>query len=213
MVLGYICLILAFCILVDYGYYVRVFLIFLVSPILARVYRIRTENDLYKPMTLRGIVLPIDLDLHLHMNNARYARECDFGRMEWWFASGLARSSRKLKTGLVVAAINMRFRRSLTLFQRFNVQTRLLCWDEREMYLEQRIVKPADGFVAAVAYVKMSTVGKASVDELFIDMFGRAYQSRPPPPEVVPWMESIDLSKKALRPVHQPYINDIQHTI
>lgn len=200
MALEYICLALVFFIVVDYGYYVRVFLIFLASPIIARVYKMKTENDLYKPMKLRGIVLPIDLDLHLHMNNARYARECDFGRMEWWFVSGLVKSSRKLKTGLVVAAISMRYRRSLTVFQRFNVQTRLLCWTEKDMYLEQRIVK-TDGFIAAIAYVKMSTVGKASVDELFMDMFGRTFYSRPPPPEIVPWMESISLSKKALRPI------------
>ena len=42
----------------------------------------------------------------------------------------------------VVVAETILFRRSLTLFQRFEIETRIVGWDERAFLLEQRFLRP-----------------------------------------------------------------------
>jgi hypothetical protein len=52
----------------------------------------------------------------------------------------------------VVASQTITYRKSLRLWQRFEVETRILGYDERAVYLEQRFV--AGGEIYARAYVK-----------------------------------------------------------
>ena len=43
-----------------------------------------------------------DLDFNLHMNNARYFRELDFGRIDFWMRSGLYGAIKDLKSNAYV---------------------------------------------------------------------------------------------------------------
>jgi acyl-CoA thioesterase FadM len=52
--------------------------------------------------------------------------------------AGLARKLRQQGWYPVVVAQTIRFRRSLTLFQTFTIETRVLGWDEKAFVLEQR---------------------------------------------------------------------------
>ena len=157
------------------------------------------KDDLYKKYKLLGIVLPNDLDLYLHMNNSRYTRECDFGRMHVWFNSGMCGAVMKLKAKVVVSAISVRYRRPLALLQLYHVTTQLLCWDHDAMYFEQGLVT-RDGFIAAIVLVKMAVRGSTPTDLVATMFNGVKQESRQPSPELVAWKESITLSSKRLRP-------------
>lgn len=54
---------------------------------------------------------------------------------------------------LTVAASSIRFRRSLELFQKVVLKTRVLFWDEKAFYMEQRFVDE-EGFVYAIVLTK-----------------------------------------------------------
>ncbi|MEM9744187.1 MAG: thioesterase family protein [Pseudomonadota bacterium] len=85
-------------------------------------------------------VLPHDLDLFGHMNNGRYLQIMDVARAEWMLRSGVFRCMREHQWTAVLGGNMTRFRRSLRLWQRYAVSSRLVCWDERWFYFEHRFV-------------------------------------------------------------------------
>ncbi|KAA6463144.1 thioesterase [Acidobacteria bacterium AB60] len=101
---------------------------------------------------LRLRVWPNDIDLNLHLNNARYLSWMDYGRVHLLARTRLL--SHILRAGWtpLVGAVWMTYRRSLGAFARFTLTSRLVCWDERWFYLEQTFAG-REGLVA-VGWVK-----------------------------------------------------------
>ena len=93
-------------------------------------------------------VWPHDLDLNLHMNNGRYATLMDLGRIDLMARAGVLARIARARLMPVVTSQHLTYRRSLAPFERFTIETRVLGWDERNVYLEQVFVR-ADGEVAA----------------------------------------------------------------
>lgn len=85
-------------------------------------------------------VVPTDLDVLRHMNNGVYLSILDLGRTDLMIRSGFAKKIRDAGWYPVVAGQTIAYRRSLTLWQRFEVRTRMLGVDERSFYLEQTFV-------------------------------------------------------------------------
>lgn len=99
----------------------------------------RSRIDLLDSSELRFRVLPTDLDINVHMTNARYLSFMDLGRTDLLIRAGLLKMMRREKLMPVVGHIDIKFRRSLFPFQRFTLTSRLICWDEKWLYMEQRI--------------------------------------------------------------------------
>lgn len=102
-------------------------------------------------------VWPHDLDLSLHMNNGRYLTLMDLGRLDAMVRSGLWREVLRHKWTPIASAITIRFQRELRLFQKFRLDTKLLCWDASLVVMEQIFVfdgGPREGQVAARALFK-----------------------------------------------------------
>ncbi|XP_028629090.1 protein THEM6 isoform X1 [Grammomys surdaster] len=145
---------LAFFALLDGWYLVRV----PCAVLRARLLQPRVR-DLLAEQRYAGRVLPSDLDLLLHMNNARYLREADVARAAHLTRCGVLGALRDLSAHTVLAASCARYRRSLRLFEPFEVHTRLLGWDDRAFYLEARFVSLRDGFVCALLRFRQHVLG------------------------------------------------------
>ncbi|XP_013916495.1 PREDICTED: protein THEM6 [Thamnophis sirtalis] len=104
-------------------------------------------------------VLPSDLDLLVHMNNARYPREADMARCVFMVRCGLFQAIWALGGHTMLSASCCRFRRSMHLLERFTIRTRIRGWDQRAFFLEQRFVSTRDGFVCAVLLVRQHVAG------------------------------------------------------
>lgn len=102
-------------------------------------------------------VWPNDLDTNLHMNNGRYLTLLDLGRLDLLLRIGAARPALRRNWYPVLAAVQLRFKRPLNLFQRFDIRTRLVSWDRKWVYLEQRIL--CKGRVVTHALLKGAFVG------------------------------------------------------
>ena len=74
------------------------------------------------------------------MNNSKHLRELDFGRFGLYIDKGLWEILIRRSAVFLVNAISIRYRRSLQLFQKFEVHTKILAWDEKVLYLEQRLI-------------------------------------------------------------------------
>jgi acyl-CoA thioesterase FadM len=102
-------------------------------------------------------VLPTDLDVSLHMNNGRYLTIMDLGRVDLMLGSGLLKLLLQHGWTPIASGINIRYRRELRLFDQFTLETRLVCWTDVTVVMEQTFCFKGgarDGQVAARAFVK-----------------------------------------------------------
>ena len=183
---------------VDVWYFVRA-----IYFILKGKQKRGSSEDLLKPVVLHGMVLPSDVDLHLHMNNSKYLREMDFGRIQMYLQSGIRQEASKHRAATLVAAISIRYRKSIQLWERFSLSTKLVHWNDDALYLEQRFIGKA-GFTYAIAMVKMvvrSKSGRVSPAEIVkcIANEGKVVEPPPPSPELKCWIESIEKSSESLK--------------
>lgn len=129
--------------------------------------RLRSRLDLWDVAITPFRVLPTDLDVLRHMNNGVYLSLLDIARLDLMMRSGMWDRLKSRGWYPVVVSETISFRRSLELWQRFEVETRMLGFDERALYLEQRFV--VSGEVYARAYIKARILKRGGIvpmDEL-----------------------------------------------
>lgn len=110
------------------------------------------RRGLFDDSRLAFRVLPNDCDINLHMNNGRYLSFMDLGRVHLTAQAGLMTHVRRKRWMPVLAAAEITFVRSLNPFERFELVTRVMTWDEKYVYIEQ--IFERDGELCAHAYVK-----------------------------------------------------------
>lgn len=98
-------------------------------------------------------VWPNDLDVNIHMNNGRFLSVMDLGRIDLSFRIGLGRLMLRHRWAALVGGVSMRYRRSLDPFEAYELQTRLLGWDGKWFFLQQRFLK-RNGDLAAEGVVR-----------------------------------------------------------
>lgn len=96
--------------------------------------------DLHDVLRVRRRVWPGDLDELRHVNNGVYLSMLDLARYELLKRSGVWGRMREAGLYPVVAAQTIAYRKSLRLWQRFAIETRILGYDAKAVYLEQRFV-------------------------------------------------------------------------
>ena len=156
-------------------------------------------TDLLAPCILRYRVFPTDMDLNFHMNNGRYLSVMDLGRFDLIFRTGILSQMLKEKAIPVLSAAQVRYRLQLHFWEPYDMETRIICWDEKWVYIQQRFIvlkgKRA-GETAAIALFKgafYSRKNKATVptSEL-LEKIGFDTQSPEKPEFVADWIKAED---------------------
>jgi len=122
---------------------------------------------------VHAIVLPNDIDYLLHMTNSKYLCQSDFARTQLLVESRLWRIIQKNGAAMVVASTTSRYRASLQLFQRYKISTRVVSWDDKNIFIEHRFVarkSTIKEFVYFVSLVKLRVL-KTPVAELMKEYF------------------------------------------
>ncbi|MCR9087869.1 MAG: thioesterase family protein [Rhodobacteraceae bacterium] len=83
------------------------------------------------------ICWPWDLDPFLELNNGRTLTLYDLGRFGLGERMGLLSLLKREAWGLTIAGSSVRYRRRLRAFDRFEMRTRTVGWDDRFLYMEQ----------------------------------------------------------------------------
>lgn len=82
-----------------------------------KVARMPRKRSIFDVSEIKSRVMPTDLDWLLHMNNSKYLRDLDFGRVDFWGGNGAYEKIRQFKWYFVLGAMSIRYRRELNLFQ------------------------------------------------------------------------------------------------
>ena len=98
------------------------------------------------------VCMPWDIDLWRELNNGRTLTLYDLGRIPLALRVGLGRVLWRNRWGLTMAGASVRYRRRIRMFERIEMRSRLICWDERFLYLEQSMWKRDDDCAGHVLY-------------------------------------------------------------
>lgn len=160
--------------------FLRLLLLLLTAPF-------RPRCEVLGPARKRFIVWPPDLDVLWHVNNGVYLSMLDVARVDLLLRSGAAGRLRRARYYPVVAAQTIRFRRSLKLLDRFEVETRVIGWDEKAFLIEHQFLRK--GEIVAEAMVRSRFLkrqgGSVSSAEL-LELLGKAQ----PSPALPAWVEA-----------------------
>jgi len=176
----------------DVNYFIRIFVTIGLGRLLDKKCKLNEATNIY------GFCTTNDVDIFLrHMNNARYIRELDFARFHFYDRTGIYENIMAAKGHALQGASSIRYRRTIPIFTAYKVETRLVYWDDKAIYIEQKFITLRDKFVRAINISKQNIVG-VEVDALFKGIEG--CETKPVcPPELTHWLESIEISSAKLR--------------
>jgi acyl-CoA thioesterase FadM len=149
--------------------------------------------------SIRVTTLPTDIDLLGHMNNGRYLSLFDLGRWDQLIRTGLFDGMKERGWYGVVSSETITFRKSLQLWQRFEVQSRFIGHDDKALYLEHRAVVKGEIYARAIIRIRLlrRSGGTLTIDEAFAEL------GRPDGvPEVQDWVHDW-AAASALPPVRK----------
>ncbi len=155
--------------------------------------RFRPRIDLFDPCTTKYIVFPTDLDVLRHVNNGKYFSMMDLARVDLMGRSGVLKKINDLGYYPVIAAGTLRFRRALTLFQKFEIRTQVIGWDSKFFYLEQTFFRQNEYIASGMVKARFMKKAGGSVDpgDLFKEM-GLQVPTKPLPKHAEKWSQSLE---------------------
>jgi acyl-CoA thioesterase FadM len=164
--------------------------------------RRRSRVDVLGPVRTPFRVWPTDLDLLRHVNNGTYLTIMDIGRLDLLARAGVTPLLRAKGWYPVVVAETITFKRSLRLFQRFDIVTEVVGWDDRSMYLQQDFF--CGGTLVASGLIRGRFLGRDGsriAPQQVLDLTGRHVEP-PELPEWVPaWAEATQISSAVAVPL------------
>lgn len=129
--------------------------------------RFRSRIGPLEESVVRFTALPHDCDLNFHLNAGRYVSFMDVARIELigrvrFIGPMLRRGWRPVAGGAV-----LRFRKSVLPFQRFDIRSRVIGWDEKWIYVEHIVERNGDfcaiGHMRTVIRSRQGTIRPADV--------------------------------------------------
>ncbi|WP_380164718.1 acyl-CoA thioesterase [Jannaschia sp. R86511] len=174
----------------------------------------RTRVTALGPVRTPFRVWPSDLDLLRHVNNGVYLTIMDVARLDLLARAGVAPLLKAEGWYPVVVAETITFKRSLKLFERFDVRTQVIGWDERALFLQQDFLR-GDGLVAS-AVVRARFLGRDGskvTSRQVLDLAGHDPAGHDPAPLTMPrwvteWAEATEIrSAEAV-----PYVDGTEST-
>ncbi|CAH0560745.1 unnamed protein product [Brassicogethes aeneus] len=194
-----LCFLLTLYLVLELHYFIRSFWCILFAKIVRKKVHILEETK------IRGICIPTDIDTLLtHMNNARFMRELDFAKLDFYQRTGLWQCIRKNNGGLAVAATTIRYRRFIKLFTRYYITTKVIYWDDKSIYMEHKFISYFDKFINAIAFCKVRIIDCDS-ENILTQLMSTNIPENPTkekpdiPPDLKKWIEYIELSSAHLR--------------
>jgi len=157
---------------------------------------LRHRNDPPLPVTGTHVshhtCLPWDIDLWCELNNGRTLTLYDLGRIPLAGRVGLIPVLRRERWGLTMAGASVRYRRRVRMFDRIEMHSRMVSWDDRFMYLEQSMWR-RDGQCASHILYRSAVTGRAGIvpPSEVLAALGQPGLAAPPQPDWVrAWIEA-----------------------
>jgi YbgC/YbaW family acyl-CoA thioester hydrolase len=118
------------------------------------LFKPRLQVDQDSLLTFR--VWPTEADLTL-MNHATYLTIMEQGRIDFIRRTGFMQFLLRRRWSAVLASITVQYRIPLRRFQRYQLRTRVACWDDKWLFLEHHMSRGTD--LVASGLAKIAVLG------------------------------------------------------
>ena len=136
------------------------------------------------------IVWPWDLDIFMELNNGRILTLFDVGRFGLFRRMGLLTALKSKGWYGTVAGSAIRYRKRITVFQKLELRTRVIGWDDRFTYFEQSFWRGDTCLVHAVLRTAI-TSGQGIVPTAEVaPALGMPAESPPLPRWIETWQDA-----------------------
>ncbi|XP_023937840.2 protein THEM6 [Bicyclus anynana] len=175
----------------DVNYFIRMGLTVLISKIFQK------KSGIKDPITIYGFCTTQDVDFLLnHMNNARYIRELDFARVNFYIRTGIYAHIKAIGGDVLQGATNIRYRRTISIFKAYKIETKLTYWEDKSLFFEHKFIT-FDGFVRTVVLSRQNLIN-VDAETLMKSIPGA--ESKPEcPEEIKHWIQAMEVSSAKLR--------------
>lgn len=120
--------------------------------LLLKLFFSKKEKEPYDMCVLSFCAWPFDLDLNMHVNNARYLSWMDLGRIDLMGQTRLLPTMVKRKWLPIVAHAEIRYIKPIKPFNKIILQTQIEKIDEKYFHIKQSFFR--NGQLMAIAKVK-----------------------------------------------------------
>lgn len=138
----------------------------------------------------RHVCWPWDLDIWMELNNGRTLTLLDLGRLPLARRVGLLAALKAQGWGLTMAGVTVRYRRRVRMFDRFEIRSRCLGWDDRFIYIEQGMWRNGDCANHALYRAAVTDARGIVAPVRVMAAMGESQVSPPLPPWVLTWIEA-----------------------
>ncbi|MFY9178165.1 MAG: thioesterase family protein [Venatoribacter sp.] len=125
------------------------------------------HNPFAKPKKPDGVfkhhfrVMPWDCDLNFHLTNARYPQQLDLARTNFLLKIGTAWLFAKMGWRSVLASQTLTFIREIKPLSEVTIETQVLSWDRKYLYMENRFM--VEGRLHAKALARIAVLKNGRV--------------------------------------------------
>jgi acyl-CoA thioesterase FadM len=146
----------------------------------------RSRIDVLESSSIWLRVLPNDVDIR-RLADDRYLAYMDLGRNDLLIRLGLAR---KLAAAIpFVRLLSIRFRHPAKLMQRLELRTRIVCWTEAAVWIEQQFFLKNRSIALAYCEMDLRTATGGPTTSQLLAGLGRAGLTSPETPPLVRALE------------------------
>ena len=136
-------------------------------------------------------VWPNDLDFNMHVNNGRILTMLDLGRFRLLHDTQLLKPSIKKRWLPVLGSAKVHFLRPLFFWDKLDIHTKVLFWDEKWIYLEQSIyVKEHLKVTAMLKAMFLSKEGERITPQQMMDLLPEPINKPNMPRKLQAWLHA-----------------------
>ena len=134
---------------------------------------------------------PWDLDMWLELNNGRTLTIYDLGRLIMAKRIGILSLLKEKRWNMPMAGASVRYRRRIAVFERFDILSKVLCWDDRFMYIEQSMWKKNGECAGQIVY-RTAFVDRTGIinPDIVIESLGEKAERPSIPNWIAKWIEA-----------------------
>lgn len=132
-------------------------------------------------------VWPLDIDVFRELNNGRILTLMDLGRIGMLQRLGMPARLKENGWYGTVAGSAVRYRRRVTVFQKLEIRTRILGWDDRFTYFDQGLWRNGECCAHAVIRVAIASRDGIVPTAKAVEAFGFPAESPALPGWIAAW--------------------------
>ncbi len=151
--------------------------------------------NFHEPSIIHFRCRPWDLDMFQELNNGRALTLYDLGRFDLAIRTPLMKALKANQWGLVVAGSTVRYRKRIRMFDKIEMRTQMVGFDERWIYLTQSMWVKGEPCSSLLIRTGVTAKGKVIPPQQAQDAMGIEHLDFAPSQWLNQWTES-----EALRP-------------